>query len=237
MASILAIETATEACSAALMTDNGREQKLYTRFQLAPREHTKLILPMLSEVLEEGSIDITDIDAIAFGRGPGAFTGLRIAAGVAQGIALSIDKPIIPVSTLEALAYQALQKKDEGKTIIAALDARMNEVYWGVFKQTHSRIHLIEEEKVSKAQDMLSALAETKSIGIGSGWDEYFDKLFSDDKPQPDSLTIMKGQLPRAEVIARLALDSYKNNKTLEIEEAQPVYIRNNVAVKSKSNG
>jgi tRNA threonylcarbamoyladenosine biosynthesis protein TsaB len=233
---ILALETATEACSAALLIDDGIEYKFHTRFQLAPREHTQLILPMLDEVLEEGNLDLLEIDAIAFGRGPGAFTGLRIAAGVAQGIALSIDKPIIPVSTLQALAYQAFLEKGEDQTVISALDARMNEVYWGVFKLAHSEIQAITDEKVSKAKDMLSVLSKTAHIGIGSGWDEYYDDLFSEEKPQPDALTIMNEQLPRAEFIARLALDLYKNNKPVVIEEAQPVYIRNNVAVKPKKN-
>ncbi|MEE9327554.1 MAG: tRNA (adenosine(37)-N6)-threonylcarbamoyltransferase complex dimerization subunit type 1 TsaB [Cocleimonas sp.] len=237
MANILAIETATEACSAALLIDNGIEYKLHTRFQLAPREHTQLILPMLDEILEEGSLDLSDVNAIAFGRGPGAFTGLRIAAGVAQGIALSIDKPMIPVSTLQALAYQAFLEKGEDKTVIAALDARMSEVYWGVFKLTDSKVHAIKDEKVSKAQEMLSVLTDTTHIGVGSAWDEYYDDLFSDEEPQPDALMIMNGQLPRAEYIARLALDLYKNNKTVAIEDAQPVYIRNNVAVKSNKSG
>jgi len=139
---ILAIETATEACSASLIMSD----RLITRFELAPREHTKLLLPMMEEVLKEAGITLKEVDAIAFSRGPGAFTGLRIAAGVAQGVALSIDKPVIPVSTLEALALQATKDNYQQETIVAALDARMGEVYWGLFKYEEEKIVLIGEE-------------------------------------------------------------------------------------------
>lgn len=246
MPMILAIETATEACSAALLkSDSNNDIQVIQRFELAPREHTKLILPMLDEVLQEGGIQLKEVDAIAFGCGPGAFTGLRIAAGVAQGIALSVDKPVIPISTLAALAQQVADEDNyKGETIIAALDARMEEVYWGTFKANNQVVQLIGEERVSKPQEMLSSTfakdninntsntANESTIGVGIGWDVYADELTANETFE--QLHIIKNRLPTAEYIARLALPMLIKNKVLAPELAQPVYIRNNVAKKSQ---
>jgi tRNA threonylcarbamoyladenosine biosynthesis protein TsaB len=224
---ILAIETATEACSAALLiSEQGKDEQIISRFQLAPREHTKLILPMLDDVLNEANITLDKVDAIAFGRGPGAFTGLRIAAGVAQGIALSVEKPVIPVSTLAALALQARLHEDyDNQTIVAALDARMQEVYWGCFKSQE----LLGEERVTKPQLMRDDLAEISSniLAIGNGWDVYHNELSTKD------ITLITDVLPSAQYIAQLALDLFRQGKYVDAELAQPVYIRDNVAEKN----
>ncbi|HDP89812.1 MAG TPA: tRNA (adenosine(37)-N6)-threonylcarbamoyltransferase complex dimerization subunit type 1 TsaB, partial [Thioalkalivibrio sp.] len=127
---ILAIDTATDACSAALFLDG----EVTSRFELAPRRHTELILPMVGSLLEEAGLAVTDLDAVAFGRGPGAFTGLRIAAGVAQGLALGADLPVIPVSTLATMAQQVMDEAG-AEAVAAALDARMGEVYWGCYRR------------------------------------------------------------------------------------------------------
>ncbi len=235
---ILAIETATEACSAALLISDGETENIYSRFQLAPREHTKLILPMLEEVLAEANIQLKDVDAIAFGRGPGAFTGLRIAAGIAQGVALSVGKPVIPISTLAALALQTNRKENDGKTIIAGLDARMDEVYWGEFKLSSGEITAINEEQVSKAEAMLENCSQSVTIGIGSAWDAYEQRLFPEKGPSdlsPD-IEIIYNAFPSAEDIARLALRQLKLENTVAVADAQPVYLRNKVAEKSKKN-
>jgi len=238
---ILAIETATEACSAALLINDAQvirnetesneseNSKIITRFQLAPREHTKLILPMLDEVLEEANIQLNEVDAIAFGRGPGAFTGLRIAAGVAQGVALSVDKPVIPVSTLAALALKATEQADfdQDKIIVVALDARMEEVYWGKFKFTKGVLELRGKEQVNKLEHLLNHVGKDPIVAIGNGWAVSSD-------PLPNNINFIENCLPSAEHIARLALLLFKASKTVTIEEAQPVYIRNDVAKKSK---
>lgn len=241
MPKILAIETATEACSVALIIheDNasGVKPLEVSRFKLAPREHTKLILPMIEEVLKVGGCSMNDIDAIAFGRGPGAFTGLRIAAGVTQGLALSIDKPVIPVSTLSALALQASLKNYSGETIIAGLDARMGEVYWGVFKIEDDNLVLVGEEKVNIMHEVGEYINQSDSksfIGIGSAWDEY--SLEDTIQYSDQTLNIITDALPSATEIAKLAMEEYLEKRTVAIEEAQPVYIRNNVAEKSKKS-
>ncbi len=232
---ILAIETATEACSAALFVhgeDSAEDavDQIFSRFQRAPREHTKLILPMIDEVLEEAGIPLSDVDAIAFGRGPGAFTGLRIAAGVAQGLALSVDIPVVPVSTLAALALQASEKHNHHPLILAALDARMNEVYWGIFcKQL-----LQGDEQVSPASIVVETIRDNYPgepiLGIGSGWDVYQDQL-----DLHGDIQWVSHALPSAEHIAKLALATFKKGGAVDAAEAQPVYIRDKVAEKSKN--
>ncbi|MEB8434108.1 tRNA (adenosine(37)-N6)-threonylcarbamoyltransferase complex dimerization subunit type 1 TsaB [Cocleimonas sp. KMM 6892] len=258
MPNILAIETATEACSAALISfeDNstdtdvntaerkGAEPKIFSQFKLAPREHTKLILPMIEEVLKVGGCTMDDIDAIAFGRGPGAFTGLRIAAGISQGLALSIDKPVIPVSTLSALALQSVsalqdrQQKYSGETILVGLDARMDEVYWGAFEFQKSELILINDEKVTKMVEIgeyIDCFEGKHFLGIGSAWDVYtLETLDGSVKNSEQSLTIIENAFPSATEIARLAMIEFLQQRTVAIEDAQPVYIRNNVAKKSR---
>ncbi len=228
---ILAIETATEACSAALLNDDS----ITFRFDLAPREHTKLILPMMDEVLKQSDVTLKDVDAIAFGRGPGAFTGLRIAAGVAQGAALSVDIPVVPVSTLAALAMQVNDTKNEA-VIFAALDARMGEVYWGAFRIKEGCIQTVEDEQVSSPKIMLGSVKKYQQvIAIGPGWDAYNDQLII-DKPL-ENITYIPNALPSAEQVAQLAQGMITNGDAVPAEDAQPVYLRNNVAKKSTKIG
>ncbi|MEH6455863.1 MAG: tRNA (adenosine(37)-N6)-threonylcarbamoyltransferase complex dimerization subunit type 1 TsaB [Cocleimonas sp.] len=240
MTCIIAIETATEACSAALLIEKNGKQSIHKRFQLAPREHTKLILPMLDEVLADAELKISDIDAIAFGRGPGAFTGLRIATGIAQGVALSIDKPTLPVSSLKAMALAAHKETSSDNTnpcIIVAIDARMGEVYWAEYQVIDGSVEQVGEEQLSKPEEMfgkVDSLVENNSIiVIGSGWDEYMD-TFQDRSNIAKTLEYLSGKFPDAAEVAELALLAFDNGETQSIEDAQPVYLRNNVAEKSK---
>ena len=120
---LLALDTSTEACSVAVYSDG----VTFSAFELTPREHTHKILPMIEQVLAQVALRLSEVDALVVGRGPGAFTGIRIGIGVAQGLALAADKPVIPVSTLAALAQQAYQQYGATQ-VLAALDARMNEM-------------------------------------------------------------------------------------------------------------
>ncbi len=245
---ILAIETASEACSASLLiSDADNNQKLYSQIELTPRQHAKKILSMLDKVLEEGHTDLKDIDAIAFGRGPGAFTGLRIAAGVAQGVALSVDKPVVPVSTLAALALQTIDEMKEsgkeykGEILATALDARMGEVYWGLFKLSDEKLEPLCEEQVSKPQDMLNSLKamiamlekdNNQALAVGAGWDAYYAVLSQEDKLE--NIRHLINVFPTASSIAQLALRLLEKGEVVAPEDAQPVYIRNDVAKKSQ---
>ncbi len=247
MTCIIAVETATEACSAALLIENEGTQSIHKRFQLAPREHTKLILPMLEEVLADANLKLTDVDAIAFGRGPGAFTGLRIATGIAQGLALSVDKPILPVSSLQSMALAAYKEtsSENKKTsseninqrIIVAIDARMGEIYWAEYQIIEDSVEQIGEEQLSKPEEMfkkIEPLVEDNSIiVIGSGWDKYM-QAFQARNEDVNKLQHLSEKFPDAAEVAELGLVAFEKGETQSIEDAQPVYLRNNVAEKSK---
>ncbi len=220
---ILALETATDACSAALLIDDD----LFVEFELAPRQHTKLILPMVSKVLAAAGIALNELDAIAFGRGPGAFTGLRIAAGVTQGLALAADLPVIPISTLAALAQQSYETHQHTH-IMAALDARINEVYWGCYVVQDDRLVLQGEEQVLLPQAVEQVcLPHETWVGVGSGWSVYEDVLQGKvGRVKP----IYADSVPSAVSIARLAAYELSAGKAVAVEEAQPVYLRDKVA-------
>jgi tRNA threonylcarbamoyladenosine biosynthesis protein TsaB len=234
---ILAIETATEACSAALAIGNSDSgTKIITRFAIAPREHTKLILTMMDEVLAEAGVKLAQVDAVAFSRGPGAFTGVRIATGVAHGVALAIDKPLLPISTLAAIAQQMHQQQG-AKHCLAAIDARMQEVYWGRYAVKKGVMTLQGEETVSKPNLLQDAaliapvsIAKKEAfewIAAGSGWDAYTPLL---NLEALSTLKTVANILPSAEYIATLAIHDWLAGKAVEAEQAQPIYLRDKVA-------
>lgn len=221
---ILAIETATEACSAALAI--GDEQ--ISRYDVAPRQHTQLILPMIETLINEADIKVSDLDAIAFGQGPGAFTGVRIAMGVIQGLAFAHDTPVIPISTLAALAQRVADDHANNHEYVAsAIDARMQEVYWGLFKKNGSGVmQAVSEEKVCAPKDVEIISGEIW-FGVGSGWDTYSDVLSS---KFDNNLTGFDGKLfPSAVDVLALAKPAYLENKMISVEQASPVYLRNKV--------
>lgn len=222
---ILAVETATEACSAALFLDG----EIIERCRLAPREHSRLILPMMQSLLDEAGIAVNRLDALAFGRGPGSFTGVRIAAGVIQGVALGAGLPVVPVSTLAALA-QASIVRFEAEYAFPALDARMGEVYWGVYrKNAEGFVEPDGEERVVNA-DQVPCPDQAAGIGVGSGWRAYPDVL---KRRLGSRVSGIEGDCyPTAGLIARLGIEGLKNDQAVSAELALPVYLRNTVARK-----
>lgn len=225
---ILALDTATDASSAAILCGG----QMTVDFQLAPRQHTKILLTQLDNVLDKSGIVLSAIDVVAFGRGPGAFTGLRIAAGVAQGIALAIDKPVVPVSSLAAMALQAAQAY-QATEILVALDARMGEVYWGQYRQFDKGIELLGKECVSKPE-ALTINDCREAIAIGAGWGAYQDILLSRCAAVPKQ--IIAEYYPSAAYIAKLAA-IYPDASRVDASEAQPVYLRNKVAQTLQERG
>ena len=219
---LLAIDTATESCSAALLCGDG----LIERSELAPRRHAELILPMIESLLAEAGISRRQLDGIAVGRGPGAFTGVRLAISVAQGLALGLDIPVVPVSSLAALALDA---PADDAAVLAVIDARMGEVYAGAFRRSaDGLVEAIADETVGLA----SALILPQSIQwyvVGSGWDAYRDALAA-RLPAPPRWAD-GARYPQARAVARLAAPQFAAGRGVAPEFALPVYLRDKVAL------
>ena len=222
---LLAVETSTEACSAALHIDGETQEK----FEIAPREHTKRILPMIDSLLAEAELTPQQLDALAFSRGPGSFTGVRISTGIIQGIAFGADLPVVPVSTLAAIAHYFFSQNSKNNLAFTAMDARMGEIFWGVYRKNQlGYAELIGEEAVTLAENII--FPKQQGTGIGSGWAVYRPQL--SDCLGNLLISVDADHLPRASAIADLGVIGFKNNQAVEAENAMPVYLRNKVAKK-----
>ncbi len=225
---ILAIETSTDACSAALSVAGDIRE----RFELAPRNHARLILPMVEELLAEAGLALGQIDALAFGCGPGSFTGVRIAAGVAQGIAFGADLPVVPVSTLAALA-QGVHEQFGATHVLSALDARMSEVYWGAYRMSDSGLMQLQGEEGVYPPEHVPVPASEHWQGAGSGWQSYAAALHA---RLSDRLSATYADYhPHARAVAQLGAHGFTLGLAVSAEQAQPVYLRNEVTWKKLS--
>ena len=221
---LLAVETATEACSAALII-NG---EVTEEFVVQPREHSRLILPMIDRLMANAQLQPAQLDGLAFGAGPGAFTGVRIATGVIQGIGFGADLPVVPVSTLAAMSLQALDEYESYDWVLSSIDARLGEVYWGVYhRHDQYGVELVGEEAVVSASEVLCPAVE--GIGVGSGWRIYEAVLAEHLKNKV--VDVVGGYLPHAAAVAKLAVANFSQAQS--VEQVRPVYLRNNVAKKS----
>ena len=218
---LLAIETATESCSVALVAGSRR----FERSEFAPRRHAELLLPMCDEVLAEAGLERRDLDALAVGRGPGAFTGVRLAVSAAQGIALALEIPVVPVSSLAALAMQA---PDDGADVLAVIDARMGEVYAGLFRRRGELVDAIGEETVGRADALRLPSSDAPNV-IGTGWSSYREALETALASPPRWAD--GARYPQAADIARLALPIAAAGGGIAADRVQPVYLRDKVAL------
>lgn len=219
MPTLLAIDTATEACSVALL----HAGKTFADYAVIPRLHAQQVLPMVQSVLAQAGVKLSEVDAIAFGRGPGAFTGLRIATGVVQGLAFALDKPVLPVSNLAAIAQRGWREQ-AAKQVAVAIDARMGEIYWGCYALIDGRMQLCGNEQVCAPQDaVLPRTATGDWLAAGTGWQAYGDKIAL----QPQEYA--REQLPHALDILQLALYDWQQGLALPAQQAQPVYLRDQV--------
>ncbi|MFM5754032.1 tRNA (adenosine(37)-N6)-threonylcarbamoyltransferase complex dimerization subunit type 1 TsaB [Aeromonas veronii] len=222
---ILAVDTATEACSAALLVGD----KLFSRWEEAPRDHTRKILPMVQAVLEDAGISLSDLDAIAFGRGPGSFTGVRIGISVAQGLAFGAGVPLIGISTLAAMA-QGAYRLDGAQQVLTAIDARMNEVYFGRYELIDGRMQLVGDEVVSDPValvDVRGKLAGPVTC-VGTGFETYGETLSG----LADELAVSQVRFPAAEDMLPLARAAWLAGEAVPVEQATPVYLRDKVTWK-----
>jgi tRNA threonylcarbamoyladenosine biosynthesis protein TsaB len=223
---LLALETATDACSAALWIDGA----ILGRYRLAPREHARIILPMCEELLLEAGIELADLGGIGVGCGPGSFTGVRIACSAAQGLAYSLGLPVAPVSTLAALAQGVMEEKGADR-VLAALDARMGEVYLGIFERDPDGCaRAVDDEQLAKPETLRLPF-EGQWHGAGDAWKRYGDDL----RARLDSvlMSVEENRLPDARHVARLAAAMFRQGKAVPAEQALPVYLRERVAEKS----
>jgi tRNA threonylcarbamoyladenosine biosynthesis protein TsaB len=185
---------------------------------------------MIQSLLVAADLKPGQLDAIAFGRGPGSFTGVRIAASVVQGVALGADLPVVSVSTLATLALGAMRETGEAH-VLAALDARMNEVYWAVYRAAANRFpELLGEESVCKPE-VVGVPADGNWVGAGSGWESYGSVLGA--RAGERIVRLLPDLEPRALDVASLGADKLGRNETIAPEQAVPVYLRDNVARRS----
>ncbi len=224
---LLAIDAATEACSVALLV----EATVHQRHIISPRGHAKLLLGMVDEVMKEADITLSSLDAIAFDRGPGSFTGVRVGTSVTQGLAFGADLPVIPVSSLATLA-QGVWREMGHEHILSVIDARMAEVYWGYYYLEQGRMTLQGMEHIGKAE-MISPV-KGECFGAGSGWQAYESLLRSAmaNDGQGTCMGIDAERLPHAEDILTLARPLLESGEYVSAEQALPTYLRNEVAKK-----
>lgn len=225
---ILTIDTSTEACSVALEYDGS----LLENYQVMPRMHARLLLSMIEVLLSDAGLSFKQLDALAFTRGPGSFTGLRIAASAVQGLAYGADLPVIPVSTLATLA-QGGYRETGCKTSVPIMDANMKEFYWGHFEITRGIAVLQGKEQLTSPDEIWAPVArdEELKLGVGRGW--QFANLF------PESLragipTVLPDFYPRAKDALVIAADLFGKGQILAPEEALPVYLRGKNAWQKK---
>lgn len=220
---LLAIDTSATACSVAIQIDD----EVNVLHELAPMQQAQKILPMIDALLKASHLTLNQLDALAFGCGPGSFTGVRIAVSVMQGLGYAANLPLIPISSLAALA-QAAYAELGWKKLLVAVDARIQEVYWGAYQVNHQdRVELIGKEIVCKPAEIPPILPAEEWCGVGNGWEVYADQIAY------HPLKIDTSRLPMASAILTLAQEKYENRDWVSAETALPTYLRDDVARKS----
>jgi len=215
---ILAIETSGAACSVALLMNNQFTQI----HKIAPAEQAQLVLSIIDEILQQHHITLKDLDTLAFGCGPGSFTGVRIATSVIQGLSYATELPVIPISSLAALAQTVCA--DLGwKQIAVAVDARMNEIYWAGYQvNSQGLVELVGKEVLSVPENLILP-SEIKWYGAGNGWEVYAEKM----PFQPLARDVIC--LPTAKAVIQLAIPKFERQEWVRAVDVVPVYLRDKV--------
>lgn len=230
MTSVLAVETSSDLCSVALYRDGD----IVDVTEKAPREHTQKLLPMIDRVLAETGVSLQDLDGIAYGRGPGSFTGLRISLGMVQGLAYGLDIPLIPVSTLQTIATLGVQNLEceSGDYLLVANDARMNEVYACLYRRTGEQLQALIDECVLSPVDFLqlsevAALKAAPLIAMGDAWSMPEMAHWLGERECHSIQATAPG-------ILQLAVEKLLQGEVVAAENAQPSYLRDSVAWKKR---
>jgi tRNA threonylcarbamoyladenosine biosynthesis protein TsaB len=224
-AKILAVDTSGDACSAALLIGTELEERL----EREPRRHGELVLGMMDSLLAEAGIGLTQLDALAFGRGPGSFTGVRIAASVVQGAAFGADLPVVPVSTLAALAQGHFRSFGTSR-VLPALDARMAELYWGPQRLGEGDIMRPAGVEQAVAPEMAWLPDGDGWSGIGSGWAAHGEVLCA--RLGPRLLSVRPEVICEARDIAAVAVPELAAGRCVTAERALPLYLRDRVTAR-----
>ncbi len=219
---ILAIETSTEYCSVALWQDGAMTE----RSELVGQKHSELLMEMIDAVLQGSALKIQDVNGIGFGKGPGSFTGVRIACGVAQGLALGVDVKVVGVCTLEALAQASGHDK-----VISALDARMNEIYFAAYEKFATGWKVVIEPCLCKAEAAPNVEGEGW-FGVGSGFTEPLKSHY-----EKQLIGVNAGAAPEASAIAQLAASEFNKGGAVDAAFALPLYLRDKVALTTSERG
>lgn len=204
------------------------------RYQLAPRQHSQLMLPMMQSLLDEAGLKLADLDALAFTRGPGSFTGIRIAASIIQASALAADLPVVLVSSLQCLA-QGAYRAFQAERVLAGMDARLDEIFCAAYVLDNKAI--MRECTVEQLIDphQLQSISLNDFVGIGSAWDKYHEILASQFKPQLRCWYPQR--YPSAYDVVLIASDAYQCGEFVSAQEALPIYLRETVAVRRGLDG
>ena len=228
---LLAIDTSSDACSVAI----NLHHEIIETFELTPRKHIEALQPMVEAVLKESGLNLQDLDGLAFGCGPGSFSGLRIACSFIQGLSAALNLPVAAISTLGSMAFNALESNPDA-VILPCLDARMSEVYTALYyfneqNNLYSRINdcVITPESVTLSKEVLEKIIDKPIIGVGNGWDlAYVQEIW---KTRFNPTLIMPESVARAGDIALLAVKDFEAGHVLTFDQIQPVYLRNNIAL------
>ena len=226
MTTILALDTSTEACSAALLC-NGTYTHAYRK---VPRKHADLLLPMIEQLLSEAGITVSALDAVAVCTGPGSFTGIRIATSVAQGLCYAHNLPAVAVSSLETQVLQVWDNTD-AKMVFSCIDARINELYWAVFSREDGSPVCLTGERLSPPAEITRNDLKTDELlfAAGSGL-RYLDQMSADLQKKITGTD--ETLLPHAAAVLKLGLNKFLNGEYCAARDLEPVYLRNQVARK-----
>lgn len=220
---LLAIDTSTEACSAALWLDD----ELRERYEISGRDHTQKLMPQVASLLAECGVGYKQLDGIVCGHGPGSFAGVRIGVGYVKGLGLALDRPVLGVSSLAMLALRAA-REHKATQVLSAIDARMNEVYFGAFEVIEGKLRELAPEVVVPPT-AVPAMSAGRWVAAGTGWGTYRDVLSS--AVAVDLVEVLPEALPHAGDALLLALPEFAAGRAVNADALTPVYLRNKVAL------